>query len=145
MKLNQIFFATLLLFSVSFSACKKEGCTDSLASNYNDQADRDDQSCTFSSDILFWYDASQGAFPVEASDVNFYVDSKLLGTSNGELARYGIPTCDSLNVVSFPFEMDKTKSGIYAIEIRTIVSPTTIYSDTVNIFAGKCNAINLGN
>lgn len=145
MKLNQILFASALLFSIAFSSCKKKGCTDSLASNYDYSVDKDDQSCIFSSDILFWYDANQGSFPFDASDLNFYLDSKLLGSSNGELARQGLPTCDSLDIVNFPFEMDKIKSGIYYLEIKTKITPTTVFSDTVNIFAGKCNAIDLGN
>lgn len=145
MKLNHMLYATALVMSFSFSACKKEGCTDALASNYDNTVDKDDQSCTFGSDVLFWYDANQGSFPLEASDLDFYLDTKLLGSSTGELARQGIPTCDSINIVSFPFEMDKTKSGIYFVEVKTKVNPTTVFSDTVNIFAGKCNTIDLGN
>ena len=38
--------ATLLAFTLIFSSCKKEGCTDPLASNYTVGATVDDGSCT---------------------------------------------------------------------------------------------------
>lgn len=36
------------LFLSSFTSCKKKGCTDSLAENYNKRAKTDDGSCTYS-------------------------------------------------------------------------------------------------
>ncbi len=43
-QVNLILIVTLLLVIVS---CKKEGCTDSAASNYNEEAKKDDGSCTY--------------------------------------------------------------------------------------------------
>ena len=40
---------TLLAVSFIFTACKKEeGCTDPIASNYNADAEENDNSCTYS-------------------------------------------------------------------------------------------------
>jgi hypothetical protein len=35
------------LVAVSYTSCKKEGCTDSLANNFDDKADTDDGTCTY--------------------------------------------------------------------------------------------------
>ena len=67
-KLFSIFFL-FLLFIVS--SCKKEdpilGCTDSLAMNYDMNANEDDNSC------LFAYNVAQGTWNIDASctDVSF--------------------------------------------------------------------------
>ncbi len=145
MKLNLIYFASALILGASFTSCKKEGCTDSLASNYDDSADRDDESCLFSANVVFWYDQNTGIFPMDASDVNFYLDSKLLGTSTGYLDRPGIPTCDSLNLVRFIYDMEKTKSGIFPLTIKARSNDSLLYTKTINVSVGKCNIIDIGN
>lgn len=47
---NTLFIFTALLFGIT--ACKKIGCTDPLATNYNDKAIKDDGSCTYLADSL---------------------------------------------------------------------------------------------
>lgn len=47
MKNSTYLIATLLLIGVGFTSCKKEGCTDSTATNYNPNATSDDGSCEF--------------------------------------------------------------------------------------------------
>ena len=39
--------AILVLFAITFDACKKEGCTDPTAKNYDEKADKDDDSCEY--------------------------------------------------------------------------------------------------
>jgi hypothetical protein len=48
MKQTKIIIASLtLVFGLGFSSCKKEGCTDPVATNYNAEAEKDDGSCEF--------------------------------------------------------------------------------------------------
>ncbi len=41
-----------LAFSSILASCKKEGCTDTAATNYNDEAEKDDNSCVYAEPIL---------------------------------------------------------------------------------------------
>lgn len=46
MKLNQLMLSLMIgSTALSFSACKKKGCTNPLATNYNAEANKDDGSC----------------------------------------------------------------------------------------------------
>lgn len=47
-----VFLGSLLLLMGWSAGCKKEGCTDPEANNYNDEAKKDDGSCTYTPDPL---------------------------------------------------------------------------------------------
>lgn len=142
MKLGHLLSIGIIATGLFFTSCKKEGCTDTMAVNYDGSADQDDNSCTFDAELLFWYDSDMGSVPYNASDVTFYMNDVALGTSGGELARTDVPTCDSINVVKFDFDMKKNKAAFYEYEIRAS-NGTVITSKIVNITAGKCNAYDI--
>jgi len=142
MKLSHLMSIGIIAAGISFTSCKKEGCTDTIAVNYDESVDRDDNSCTYNSQILFWYDSDLGSVPYSASDVTFYMNGVALGSSTGELSRDEVPTCDSTNVVKFDFDMQKSKATFYEYQIRA-TNGTVLKSKTVNITAGKCNAYDI--
>jgi hypothetical protein len=45
--MKNVLFLALAASTILFSSCKKEGCTDSNAVNYNEKAKKDDGSCTY--------------------------------------------------------------------------------------------------
>ncbi len=47
MKKTLLFTALISLFIITTSSCKKKGCTDPTAINYNENAKKDDGSCTY--------------------------------------------------------------------------------------------------
>lgn len=74
---------TVILFLLSFFifSCKKEGCTDAVAENYNSNANTDDGSCTYLMDILkIKVNSTFGA-------QNFYLDS-IYQTDEGYFVKF---------------------------------------------------------
>jgi hypothetical protein len=46
--MKKLLFLLAIPMAFSVTSCKKEGCTDPIASNYSDAAKKDDASCTYS-------------------------------------------------------------------------------------------------
>lgn len=47
MKLQSLSLFLPSIIAISFTACRERGCTDKMATNYNDQAKLDDRSCRY--------------------------------------------------------------------------------------------------
>jgi hypothetical protein len=55
MKYTALFYLCFILVILS---CKKKGCTDINATNYSEEATKDDGSCYFEGGVVFWYDVT---------------------------------------------------------------------------------------
>lgn len=67
-----------LLLVFSCTSCRKTGCTDAKAINYNARAKKDDHSCEFSTSIHLWLSFSTAdslglSFPIKVSIRQNYV------------------------------------------------------------------------
>lgn len=69
MKIAKLSLLILLAGTVSLSSCKKKGCTDEAAVNYNDKAKKDDGTCNFKPVITV-----VGANPATVSVGSTYTD-----------------------------------------------------------------------
>jgi hypothetical protein len=108
MKNSGIFFLTLL-FAITISSCKKKGCTDSLAENYNTEAEKDDESCTYLSDKLLGnYSVSQECY---YGGTTTYTMSVVAGSTKGEIILQGlnneVDVKGTISGTTFTFNEDK--------------------------------------
>ena len=51
MNLYKLFFTFLFILTLSIFSCKEPGCTDINALNYNSEANKDDNSCIYNSNL----------------------------------------------------------------------------------------------
>lgn len=96
----------------SFTGCKKEGCNDPDATNYDVDAGKDDGSCIFEGSVVFWYNAATADFmqSLGVDELNFYVDGNLVGTRNINDFYTTQPDCGDAGSITVVKSLDDKKS-----------------------------------
>lgn len=133
-------FATTLVIS----ACKKEGCRDTVASNYDGSAEKSDGSCVFQSNVTFWADedANSGLTSNGSTTLYFYLDNALLGSASAATYYDTVPDCDATLDTRFTIDLGTSKARISEYTIRD-EEDSVFWSGTINLFAGQCKTFQL--
>lgn len=129
---------------MSFTSCKKEGCTDSDADNYSAEAKKEDNSCTYSSNRVMWYGEDAANFLVNdgATSLTFYVDGEIVGSSAADVFFTSAPDCGTNGSITVTADLGNVKSLSYSYEV---IDQTgwTYWSGILNFTAGNCAALEL--
>lgn len=139
-----ILSSVLIICFILLSACKKEGCTDSEANNYQIFAKNDNGSCTYSGSFVLWYKA--GVFTGLAS----YGVTNLSLFINGEFKKeYPIgfyspsePDCGTENTMSIELDLGSQKLKEFNYEIFD-QNGIVRWSGVINLSAKQCSSIEL--
>ena len=126
-----LFFSFILLLAVY--SCKKEGCTDPAAINYDDEAKKDDGSCEYDTIIQFEFDSliseNDSITPGESTNITAHAKGTSLNYAWESVSGEGnIIGNDS--IVSF--KTIPCMLGDY--EIKCTVSDFDGSSDTKSVF-----------
>ena len=118
---KQIFLLGLTALTLtSLNSCKKEGCIDAIADNFNADADKDDGSCTYSASVSFWYNGntSTNLQLDDISSLTFYVDNQVIGSYASSVFYPSAPACGQSSVVSKTLDLgkSKTKTATYMVK-----------------------------
>jgi hypothetical protein len=111
--------------TLTYSGCKQEGCTDSLANNYDEKADEDDGTCAYDRDAMI------GSFTSNAT-INCGVSGS--GTASGTLTIANSSTgVTKITVTFLDVPMTCTVSGsTFTIDSQTIDGYTYTGNGSVN-------------
>lgn len=123
-----ILASTLLL---GFESCKKEGCTDFDAANYDSEADTDDGTCIYNGQNVFWTDADYGV-----GTIDVYVDDVFQGTITSYMSS-GIPDCGDDGFVTF-----EGAPGTYDFTAES-EDGTRVWESTITIEEKTCRSMKL--
>jgi hypothetical protein len=144
MSLNTSKFIGFLFIAMLFASCKKEGCTDKNASNYSPDADKDDGTCKFEGQIVFWYNeaTSVGLNDLGSSSLTFYFDGAVVGSTAADVFWTSAPTCGANASITVTKDMGLAKNKSYTYSVVDDFGDT-IWTGTVTLDGNTCLAFQL--
>ena len=134
-----IFGLVLLLLS-----CKKEGCTDSDAVNFDSEAKKSDNSCIYESLKVFWYNESTASALVSTGAVTltFYVDGQIVGSTAANVFWNLPPECLDGGSVTVTKELGSVTTQSYSYSVKD-QTEWEYWAGNLNWNANTCEAIEL--
>lgn len=137
-------FVAMLAFGAVMSSCKKEGCIDVNAVNYDADAKKDNGTCTYEGSVVMWYGESTATNLVNdgATSLKYYVDGQLVGSSSADVYWTAAPECGQTSSVTIEKDLGiaKNKSYDYYVEDQT---GWKYWEGTLNFTANTCLALEL--
>ncbi|WP_107039293.1 hypothetical protein [Brumimicrobium mesophilum] len=137
----------LLSGGILFSSCKKEGCTNPVAENYDAKAKTSDKSCTYSVDVVFWFDevTSQALMGSGIDKLKFYLNEENIGTSNTDIFWEEAPKCDEGGSIRFTKTLEKAsfEPFYYYVTDADDEDQETIWSGITQLDTDSCRVIRL--
>lgn len=141
MKVNLLLI--LLTTAFALSSCKKEGCTDPEAFNYNQDANENDGSCTYQSHTSFWFNQNISnwlAVTYGITSLSVYMNDVLVGTMDPTEWKVG-PDCGGANF-TVTNDHGGATSKAWAYEVRDQNGNIQFYG-TVSNTANDCKSVEL--
>ncbi|RYM36115.1 hypothetical protein ERX46_03720 [Brumimicrobium glaciale] len=102
-----------------FSSCKKEGCTNPTANNYDAKAKTSDGSCIYTAEVVFWFkeNLSIALQNAEIKELNYSLNGEPLGKSGTDKFWEEAPECETAGTIKFSKELTKSNSEPFYCKI----------------------------
>jgi len=116
---KKVILISLAILTIA-SSCKKKGCIDKLANNYNSEAKKDDGSCTYDGSVVFWINGTT-AYNLRVIDsvdfVSIYVDNSKVGQMTTNSNYIVSPACNE-GGVTFHYDLGALKEKTFTYEAK---------------------------
>lgn len=138
---NALIAIGLILCSMS---CVKEGCDDPDASNFSEEANKNNGSCIYEGNATLWYNWNT-SYNLEndgITELTFYIDSQIIGGVSTTTYWPLEPDCGDPGSISHRRSMgsDKTQSSNYYVHDQ---NGNDVWTGTLTFNAEGCVSIEL--
>jgi hypothetical protein len=144
--MKKLITITLLGISLfSLQSCRpEEGCTNKDATNYSPDAEKDDGSCKYTGEIVFWYNSSTSTNLINypSSSLTFYVDGAVVGSTATNVYWTSAPDCGQNATITVSKDLGTSTSKSYSYVVKDN-DDYIIWQGTANFEANTCTAIQL--
>ncbi|MFT5820524.1 MAG: hypothetical protein ACI8ZM_001767 [Crocinitomix sp.] len=134
----------ILGLGLLITSCKKEGCMDIDAKNYNSEAKKDDGTCTYEGKHVVWYgeSAADGLVADGATSLTYFVDGSLVGSGASNVFWTSSPTCGQDGSVTITKDLGSVKTQSYTY---SVIDQTgwEYWSGIMNFNANTCTEVEL--
>ena len=134
----------LLITTLVFTSCKKSGCMDADATNYDAKAKKEDHSCQYEGNVVFWNNQATSVFLVGdgATTLIYYVDGVLVGSTSTNVFWSGSPDCGQNGSVTVTKKLGNVKNKSYSYSIKDQTG-FEYYNGVLNFTANTCESTEL--
>jgi hypothetical protein len=142
--LSTIFYGVAIFSTLILTSCKKEGCTDSNAKNFDDEAKKDCDCCTYEGDVVIWHDETVATALVSSgvTALTYYVDGIIVGSSASSTFWTGAPTCGQNSSVTITKDLGIAKNNSYSYSVKD-QNGNELWTGVLNFTANTCFQLQL--
>ncbi len=137
-KTGKLVVGILFLGALTLTSCKKEGCTDSAATNYSSSSKTDDGTCSYTATTTFWYGESTSLDLVAdgATKLTVYVDYEKVGETDANIYWTGAPECGASGAITVTTTLiDPNETHVYSVEDQDGIE---YWKGTIDLSANTC-------
>lgn len=140
-KMRFLALGCAIIAGTIFTSCKKEGCIDGDATNFDAEADEDNGSCVYSGEVVFWYGEASSKFLVGdgAVTLTYYVDGKIVGSTAANVFDTKEPECGQNGSITVSRDLGSAKSATASYSVKD-QTDHEYYKGTVTFAANTCES-----
>lgn len=140
MKIIGLIILTVLL---SFTSCKKEGCTDIESVDYNEKADIDNGTCTYEANGIVFFNEDVSVFLITwgVNNLDFYVDGVYQTSISSNDFISVFPQCGHANSMSVTKNLGGQQTLHSRFEIRVQSDSALLWEGNLYFKANECYSL----
>jgi hypothetical protein len=143
-KMRRVQILLLLILSISIVSCKRKGCMNPKATNYDKKANEGCACCEFEGQLLFWFnqDTKDALVDEGVGTLRYKLNDNLTGTFPVGDAFATAPACNAAGAATLKVKMGSSQTMMYVYTVED-EHGNIRFDGIVSLSGGACMKIQL--